>query len=200
MWNDKYSILLVFDTHTWGDDGSWGRSGEQVPPPSVNSGNFYYNWTPNFNYKIHPTSSGGYINNGDNKHTYTSLFNKDFTAHIIPEELRSVEPKIDWDNYEEYKNSFNNWCIRVESYIKSNELIKIWSGSHDCREAIKFNISQLAKNGKFLKRWKESPFLWLLNYMDTEDSDYDYKSINNERLSKLPKYILNRINYNKQKS
>lgn len=40
MWLEKYSILLCFDTHTWGDDGSWTKP---VPPPNVNGGHFYYN-------------------------------------------------------------------------------------------------------------------------------------------------------------
>jgi len=61
MFHYGYSILLVWDTHTWGDDGSWAKSGEKVPPPSRNGGKFYYNWLPNNkDNRFGLTSSGGY--------------------------------------------------------------------------------------------------------------------------------------------
>lgn len=134
MWNENHSILLVFDTYTWGDDGSWAKAGESVPPPSINGGHFYYNWIPNADCKTHCTSSGGYVDD------------------------------------------------------------HVWSGDHDCREAIKFNIGRLLENGRFVKEWKEAPFLWLLHYMDTKKEGYDYKKINKERLSKLPEQVLKAMN------
>jgi len=195
MWNKEHSILLVFDTHTWGDDGSWARSGNEVPPPNVNGGNFYYNWSPNAEREFGCTSTGGFIGNGDKKNSsYSSLFNEDFTPHILPEELRSIEPIWDAQEYNEYRENFNIWCVKVDEYVESKSLITIWSGHHDCREAIKFNINQLLENGKFVNKWQEPPFLWLLNYMDTKVDGYDYKEITKERLNKLPKYITKLIN------
>lgn len=62
FWNYEHSVMIKFDTHTWGDDGSWGEKG--VPPPNVNGGSMLYNWKPNedINYYDY-TSSGGF--NGD---------------------------------------------------------------------------------------------------------------------------------------
>jgi len=193
MWNKEHSILLVFDTHTWGDDGSWAKSGQEVPPPNVNGGNFYYHWSPKPNYNGTCTSSGGFIGNGDKNSTYSSFFNNDLTPHVLPEELRSIEPKWNSQPFDDFNKKFKTWCFKVDDYVKSKSLINIWSGNHDCREAIKFNINQLLENGKFLKKWKEQPFLWLLNYMDSKPKDYDHKKITEERLNKLPKHIIDCI-------
>lgn len=60
LWNDEYSILMKFDTFTWGDDGSWAKAGKEVPPPSVSSSTIYYNWKPtDWEKSFHLTSSGG---------------------------------------------------------------------------------------------------------------------------------------------
>ena len=193
MWHREFSILLVFDTHTFGDDGSFAKAGRSVPPPSVNGGKFYYNWSPSFGNKNNCTSSGGYVSSGDRNKTYSFLFNKDYTPYHLPEDLRLIEPKLDWDDYEGYRKSFSNWTTRVDSHIQSKELIKIWCGDHDCREAVKFNISQLNSNGNLIKQWKETPFLWLLHYMDTKEEGYDHKKITQERLNKLPSYVLDII-------
>ena len=192
MWNKEFSILLVFDTFSWKDDGSFSKAGREVPKPSVNGGTFYYCWVPNTNGN-HCVSSGGYISNGDGNKTYSSLFNLDLTPHFLPEELRVIEPKWDNLNYETYSVEFKDWCDKVSDYINNNNLIRIWQGSHDCREAIKFNISQLSENGEFIKKWPKTPFLWLLHYMDTKTDGYDHKKITEGRLNKLPKYVIDCI-------
>jgi len=194
MWDRESSILLVFDTHTYGDDGSWAKSGQEVPPPNVNGGSIYYNWSPNVRHESHCTSSGSYVGNGDGKGTYTTLFNSDFTPHILPDELRIIEPILDWNRYDEYQEAFNNWCDKVDIYIESNQLTSIWSGDHDCREAIKFRISELKKNGTFVKKWIKPPFLWLLHYMDSKTEGYDHEKITMERVNKLPKDIIEAMN------
>jgi len=189
MWDEENSILLSFDTYTWKDGGSWAKSGKEVPPPDVNGGRFYYNWVP------HPDvsgrsciSSGTFADNGDANETYSSLFNADFTPHILSDELRSAERGC-CESYEAYRQAFDKWCDEVQTYIESNGLIKIWVGNHDCREALKFNISELQKNGTFVKQWVDTPFLWLLHYMDTKSEGYDHEKITTERLNKLPKGV-----------
>jgi len=191
MWNEESSILLTFDTYTCGDDGSWAKSGKEVPPPDVNSGKFYYNWSPNLKCENRCTSSGGMVGNGDVKNkTYSMSFNSDFTPHLLPDELRSIEPTLDWEKYDAYQKAFDEWCVKVDTYIEANQLISIWSGDHDCREAIKFNISQLKENGTFVKNWIKPPFLWLLHYMDTKVEGYDHEAITMERLKKLPEHVV----------
>lgn len=191
MFHYDYSILLVWDTHTWGDDGSWAKAGETVPPPSRNDGKFYYNWAcdrqlPNMHSY---TSSGGCVSTEDDNKTYSCLFNSDLTPFILPNELRLKEVK--WRNMEwnEYLKLDRIWNSEVKEYLSDKELFYIWSGDHDCREGLKHNISKMVNNGKFLKKWKKQPFLWLLHYMDTENDNYDYEAINKERIAKLPKDV-----------
>jgi len=200
MFHYDYSILLAWDTFTWEDDGSWAKSGKSVPPPSRNGGKFYYNWSPNEIFKSDGClSSGGYINNGDKNHGFSCLFNKDLTPHILPDYLRIKEPKWNFqeNNWNEYQKLEKQWSDECKEYVKENNLISIWSGDHDCREALKHNINKMLENGTFIKKWKEQPFLWLLYYMDSETKNFDYKLINKTRISKLPIEVQELIRGNK---
>ena len=194
LWNKELSILMSFDTHTWGDDGSWAKAGKEVPPPSVNGGKIYYNWSPNLGCKTNCTSSGSYVGNGDTHSTYSALFNPDFTPHILSDELRSIEPKLDWGNYDAYREEFDKWCEKVTEYMESNQLVSVWSGDHSCGEAIKFKISELQKNGTFIKKWIKPPFLWLLHYMDSKNEGYDHEKITMDKINKLPKEVIEAMN------
>jgi hypothetical protein len=177
MWHDEYSILLKFDTF----NGT-----------HVNSGNFYYNVSLNQDAPFGITSSGSYVSNGDKHGTFSSMFNKDFTPHFLPEEFRLNEPAFDGDYIsDKYKIEYNTWKELVKLYIDSNDLITIYSGYHDCREAIKFNIKQLSDNGTFLKYWVDMPWIWLCHYSDKSD----YKRITQERITKLPEYIRKRMGF-----
>jgi hypothetical protein len=53
-------------------------------------------------------------------------------------------------------------------------------------------IDKLKRNGEFLPKWVERPFLWLLHHGDTQ-GEYDYDEINEERISKLPKHVIDAI-------
>lgn len=196
MWHYDYSILLVLDTYTYSDDGSWGKAGKEVPPPSRNGGKLYYNWSPKYKKSRYSlTSSGGFVYNGDTGISFGAEFNKDLTPHLLPRELRDIEPKWKDQPYEQFKVEYKEWVEKVESYLSDKDIIYIWSGDYDCREALKHHINQLSENGTFLKQWKECPFIWLIHYMDTKEDGYDYVSINKERLSKLPIEIQGAINY-----
>jgi len=133
LWNNDLGILLKFDSYSYKDDGSWAKSGKEVPEPSVNGGNIYYNvkLKPRKEVESNCTSSGGYRDG-------------------------------------------------------------VWVGNHDCREAIKHKIDKLKRNGEFLPKWVERPFLWLLHHGDTQ-GEYDYDEINEERISKLPKHVIDAI-------
>lgn len=72
----------------------------------------------------------------------------------------------------------------------------VYPGYHDGREALKFNFEQLKANGEFVSPWVASPFLWLLNYMDTKVEGYDYKEINNARFADLPEHVRTAIGVN----
>lgn len=47
----------------------------------------------------------------------------------------------------------------------------IWSGNHDCREAIKYNIEKLREHGTFVTPWVDCPIHWFSHYGDRVDND-----------------------------
>lgn len=56
--------------------------------------------------------------------------------------------------------------------------------SFDVRENMRACIGALTEaRFQFRKTWGEGNFLWLLNYMDMRNPDYDYKKINAEKLA-----------------
>ena len=61
----------------------------------------------------------------------------------------------------------------------------IWSGDHDCKEALRAHLAGLRDHGKFVTPWKVQPFLWLLHYMDTKVDGYDYKAITKSRIDQF---------------
>lgn len=71
--------------------------------------------------------------------------------------------------------------------------IDVWEASRDIREGFRFAINEMESNGEFLSHWVKTPFLWLLNYMDSKVKDYDYKKINEGRIALLPEHVKNAI-------
>lgn len=65
----------------------------------------------------------------------------------------------------------------------------IWSGHADGREGLFLHLKQLRENGRVLQSWVEPPFLWLLNYSDTKDKNYDYNAINRVKFCVLPEHV-----------
>lgn len=187
------NILLKFDTHTWGDDGSWAKSGKSVPPPGVNGGDFYYNWSPLKNQPKRGTSSGGFVFNRNSKNRELVLLNDDLEIVenvFIPEK---IEYKCSMtDEYREYYEKRNREI--EEEYSKYRF---VWEGSHDCREAVFFKINQLDKNGDFLKFWLKDSWnnIYPFHYMDWKDDNFNSDETRIERLKLLPKEVKERINF-----
>lgn len=69
----------------------------------------------------------------------------------------------------------------------------VWVGDHDAREGIRYHLDAFRAEGEFLPQWIERPFLWLVNYAESDVKDYDYKAINAERISRLPKHVQDAI-------
>jgi len=176
LFHYDYSILLAFDTSSCEDDGSFARAGKDVPPPSVNGGNFYYNWCYGGDvdtYRI--TQNGSNIRHGEhNPDYYTNYFDENLSPVLIP--------KAELETNEDF-----------QKVIKEQKLMLIYAGHHDCREAVKHNISKFLENGTFLKTWKERPFLWLLHHADTKDKGFDHEKINQERIAMLPQDVQDAI-------
>jgi len=184
LWHSEYSILLSFDTYTFGDDGSFAKAGREVPEPSVNGGKFYYSWIPNSieALRMGLTSSG----------VCTTHVKPDFSGI-----LEYPEPRPKWNNQEwdDFKTVIEAYDKRNDDFVSENDLKYVWQGDHDCREAVKNNISLLAENGTFLKKWLKLPFLWLVNYMETKKEGYDYEAISKSRLERLPVEVQKAIGY-----
>lgn len=69
----------------------------------------------------------------------------------------------------------------------------MWSGSYDLREALIYHIENLKTYGDFLCPWVETPYLWLLHYVDTESRNYSVVEIGKRKLSKINRDIVNKI-------
>ena len=89
-------------------------------------------------------------------------------------------PNGDWR--EAYRFTSNGGFREINGHL-------IWSGDHDCREALRAHLAGLRDHGKFVTPWKVQPFLWFLHYMDTEDKNYDYKAITGSRIDQFPDEI-----------
>jgi hypothetical protein len=195
FFHPRLSILLVFDTFTWDDDGSWAKAGKSVPPPSVNGGKFYYNWSPKQHLKNRGefTSSGGFISKREDRFCtmYDENFNVIDQSNLdLPEELDVS--KHGWDAVKERDKEIHEALGKIPHR-------KVWVGDHDCREAVKMNITNMIDNGTFLTKWKERPFMWLLHYMDTKVEGYDYKQIIEDRIAMLPDHVREAITPNSAK-
>jgi len=157
MWLNDLSILLKFDTY-----------GE-----NVNSGDFYYNWSPNGS-RDRLTSSGHFLFEKTDNHQ--GLYNKDFTPFFIP----NYPKRIEWESgmpYEQWKalsKPVEEEMTKLYNAATLDGKRQVWVGGHDCREALITNIKALFENGVFLKEWKECPFSWLTNYYDHKDSNARY--------------------------
>lgn len=66
---------------------------------------------------------------------------------------------------------------------------EVWAGDHDAREALIFKMNTLRANGELVSPWVKRPSLWLLHYMDSKAEGYDYKAINEARISTLPQWV-----------
>ena len=168
LWHREYSILISFDTYRGG----------------VNGGNFYYNWSP-FGVASFSrfTSSGGF--EGIN-------WLPDLSAQLECE-FENERPRLlkeeDWDEFKIKDKEYNQ---KLRDWREKNNLRGVWVGYHDCREAVKNNITLLLKEGEFLKNWKQKPFLWLAGHSEYEKNNWE--EVTKERLNKLPDFVKNCIN------
>lgn len=166
FWHEKYSILLSFDTFRG----------------SRNSGKMYYNWSPSNLSSSHScTESGGFEG---------FYWTEDLSKEILFEEKSPIWNDQPW---EEFKVIQDQWSDRNEAHKREHNLKAIWSGDHDCREALKNNVNLMAENGQFLTKWKKQPFLWLLHHGDIKEEGYDHEAISKKRLSKLPEDVRKKI-------
>lgn len=65
----------------------------------------------------------------------------------------------------------------------------VWSGYHDCREAIRHHIKQLESAGSFVVPWlKLDPCIWLFHYGETEELR-QYGDLRTARIAALPEHV-----------
>lgn len=88
-----------------------------------------------------------------------------------------------WENWQEWGHCTSS------GGVSEVDGVRLWAGSHDCREALRYHLRQLRQHGTFLTPWKKSPFIWFLHYKDTDDKDYNYGAINRERIAMMPEDV-----------
>ncbi len=81
---------------------------------------------------------------------------------------------------------------------------RVWVGSHDCREALLFNLDKLRRYGNFVSPWRGNPRLWLTCHGDHDaigdDPDHSKgiehsKSLTRLRVAMLPLPVLEAISH-----
>jgi hypothetical protein len=68
----------------------------------------------------------------------------------------------------------------------------VWSGDHDAREALAFNMRLLRENGTFVPIWKHRPHMWLVAHWEKDQKD-NFDQINFDRAAKLPQWVQDNI-------
>jgi len=178
----KFSILLNFYTYN---------------KTSVSGGSFYYNWSPNdIKTRFNHTASG---------HMLEGQYDKDFEPVEVPS---NIGPEYRWDfekdKWSAFREKNDMWWEMYWKWLNDNEYRWVWSGNHDCRQAIKHNITSLADNGIFLKKWKENPIISLCHSGDWDRvrGNYSENQINKlteKRMKMLPQDVQDAIGEYKYK-
>lgn len=91
--------------------------------------------------------------------------------------------------YLEFKKDTNEWSDGLVGCNTSPMGDGLYSISYDCREGLRYKLTQLKQEGKILELWSKIPFLWILHHGDTKIANYDYHKINDERIAQFPKYV-----------
>lgn len=170
----ELGIVLTFDTY-------WNRT-------TINSGKFYYNWSPNVMDSTHSFTSSGHFLWGE-KHIklFEPDFNSDYIISNYPKNGKWGDKDID-SIYEQQRLLLN------EAYSQGKR--SLWVGDHDCREGLLTNITNLMNHGKFITPWKERHLcFWITHYMDWKQNvdDKEYKVKSEQRIAKFPKEVRDRI-------
>jgi hypothetical protein len=85
----------------------------------------------------------------------------------------------------------NDWALNrcSSSPLEVNGEYVGRSYGYDIREGLKHFLETADRKGTFFKKWPGKPWLWLLNFSDTRDKNYNYDAINARRISMLPKEV-----------
>jgi hypothetical protein len=92
----------------------------------------------------------------------------------------------------EFPRDFKHWQVTSSggfhgpSYDAGHH---IWVGDHDAREGLHHKIGRLREAGAFLPQWKKRPFLWFLNYTESDSPTTPYKAHAEQIVSQLPAHV-----------
>jgi hypothetical protein len=138
----------------------------------------------------------------------TDSFNGNRNSAIVYYNWRpDIKPKEEWKDPNKVEladwgvtssGSWNRTDDITDKTVEDHWRSLVWSGDHDAREALSFNMRQLRENGTFMPIWKNRPFLWLLGHWESK-GEYSYAKINESRIKKLPEWVQDAITPNKEK-
>lgn len=87
-------------------------------------------------------------------------------------------------NFREADGHYPGYLLTSSGHMNG----EVWVGDHNAREGIRHNLNALRAAGEFLPQWIERPFLWLLNYTES-DGEYDYDAINARKIAHFPEHV-----------
>ena len=75
----------------------------------------------------------------------------------------------------------------VQSAIDNRPSVSdwIWVGNWH-HEGIRHKINGIDKTSKWVRRWVESPGLWMVTNVESDEDGYDSDAITKERIARLP--------------
>lgn len=114
----------------------------------------------------------------------------------------NLKPKEEWKdpdvaelvNFHSVTSSGSFYYPGKEDMIQSDPPLEeiVWTGNHDAREALSFNMRRLRELGTFVPIWKKQPYLWLVGHWEKEDKDNRNEIVEN-RIKKLPEWVQKNI-------
>lgn len=165
------------------------REGKKDAKGSINSAKTYFQYTHKFpdDYKRQIHCSGGWTNKSRKD------FHEQCTVPFVDpirEKFKAEGKAYSKECFEAVNQAENEW------WEKNKEtFIPILEGSDDIRDGLKHELSKLEMYENILPQWVEAPFLWLLNYMDTEseeyknDSEFGHFHISLRKMEKFPQEV-----------
>jgi hypothetical protein len=142
----------------------------------VNSGKIYYNWIPNPNVNCFEFTSSG----------CSFVIKKEDQDQL--DVIRAKRRLLEWNSAQ--------WQLLFKEEDSLWKAIKnrggtVWSGDHDCREALIHNITRLAENGTFAEPWIKPPSLWLVTWGEKNNFDQVIKA----RYDKFPRVVKEMVGF-----
>ena len=181
-YHDTYGFLLTFDTF--------------YANTVVNSGKVFYQFLFNDMENIRISSGHGISKCGKSINSEPLVVNS-VGIEVDDPHIPKQPERLESEDFKAYAKKIDEYTESKRKYMKENNLFYIWSGDHDCREGIIYNLTNIVKESIPLVDWEEFD-TGILIYLHDHNSDLEWddeNSIGYKRIKSLPEYVLKNIKF-----